>query len=193
MGKRKYGCILLNTVKTDGQQARNLEKATKIYKDYEDFIRETIVKQDPVNAEDLFHDFFLFISSKPIPDHIENVKGYIYRALQNDLLDFFRYNANYNARLRRYALKHQPEPSNNDPQEITALKNTAEYVFAIANQKLPAYLARVFRLCFKDQHSIHEISEIIGVPPRSVSVYVCNALKQVRKHLKEADEEGINF
>lgn len=185
------------TIRSDGltnkEQTVNLEKAKKVFEEYEDFIRNTIARQDPVNAEDLFHDFFLFISSKPVPDHIENVKGYLYRALKNDILDFFRQNTNYRARLHRYAHNHRTEALHNDPGEITALKNTTEYIFTTADQKLPPYLSRVFRLCFQDQYNIHEISEIIGVPPRAVSVYLCNALKQVRKHLKETDPEGINL
>jgi len=172
-----------------GQEVGKIEAASRIFGEYEDFIRETIKRRSPMDAEDLFQDFFVFLASKPVPDYVQNVKGYLYRALTNDIHDFFRQSTNYKSRLRRYSTLLRYTNIRRTHEQIFSDADVAEHIFQIVNEKLPPYLARTFILHFREQCSIREISAKIGVPPRAVSVYLSKSIKQMRDYV--AREEHL--
>ncbi len=171
----------------------NVSVVTQIFEEYGEFIREIIQRWSPADMEDLFQDFFLFLVSKPIPDYVQNIKGYICRALTNDIHDFFRQSTSYRARLKRYAgMLRYVLPVKTGSQTCMD-QDTAEHIFRLAEKRLPPYLARTFRLHFREQCNIREISARIGVPPRAVSVYLSKAVKYVRECVeRDGDQAGEN-
>jgi len=68
---------------------QNMKQAVEIFEEYENVIRGTIYcnVNDKSKVDDLLHDFFLALVRKPIPSYIQNVKGYLRRAVKNDILD----------------------------------------------------------------------------------------------------------
>ena len=67
----------------------DVEAASKVFLEHGDFIR-TIIRQkvrSEVEVEDLFHDLFLSLATKPVPPNIQNVRSYLYRALSTDIID----------------------------------------------------------------------------------------------------------
>jgi RNA polymerase sigma factor (sigma-70 family) len=183
---------MISTIIPTGPVRDNVDAVSRIFEEYEDFIREIIQRWNPVDADDLFQDFFLFLTSKPIPDYVENIKGYLYRALTNDIHDFFRHSSSYRSRLKRYAFMLQYLDSIRTQDQIFDDNDTAARIFKLAEEKLPPYLARTFHLHFKEQCTIREISVRIGIPPRAVSVYLSKAIKQVREHVEQGDREEEN-
>lgn len=140
----------------------------------------------------MLQDFFLYLVAKPIPEHVENIKSYLSRAIINDIFDSFRRVASYKARLIRYEALCEMTLFHDDPHVIVSIRDEVDYVFKLAEGELPAHLNRVLHLRYREECDIQEISERIGVPPRVVSVYLCNALKRLRYLLKENGQDGGN-
>ena len=60
---------------------RNVGLAEKIFEDHRDFIRSVIRfnVNNEVDVEDIFQDFFLALISKPIPQEVRNMRGFLCR------------------------------------------------------------------------------------------------------------------
>jgi DNA-directed RNA polymerase specialized sigma24 family protein len=143
--------------------------------------------------EELFQDFFLFLVSKPIPDYVQNIKGYICRALTNDIHDFFG-SRRVTARSAEAICGHA-EICFTGEDRIADLYGSGHggALFRLAEKRSPPYLARTFPPAFREQCNIREISARIGVPPRAVSVYLSKAVKYVRECVeRDGDQAGEN-
>ena len=88
-----------------GSLQHRVAAAAKIFDDHGGFIRIVIRSQvqDEDLAEDLFQDFFISLISKPLPRGLRNIKGYLYRAITNDIVDATRRMMKYRAYMRKYA------------------------------------------------------------------------------------------
>ena len=83
---------------------KNVLTASEIFAEYGNFIRTVInyhVKNEH-QADDLFQDFFLSLVYRPIPDSVDNIKSYLYRAICNDIVDNQRQLERYNAQIKKY-------------------------------------------------------------------------------------------
>jgi hypothetical protein len=64
--------------------------AAEVFGKYGDEILETICfnVDDQSMANDIFQDFFISLVRKPIPQNIKDVRGYLYKVVINDVIDF---------------------------------------------------------------------------------------------------------
>ncbi len=85
-----------NTIKHGYDVSGNVQRATAIFFEHDDFIRAVIRYKikDESRAEDLLHNFFLSLVSRPIPAEVQDIRGYIYRAITNDVTDHVRSSKN---------------------------------------------------------------------------------------------------
>ena len=105
-----------NTTEQDCDISGNVQRAAIIFFEHGDFIRAVIRHKikDEGRAEDLFHDFFLSLASRPVPAEVRDIKGYIYKAIINDITDHIRRLGRYQAITQRCAdyskliVNHQP-------------------------------------------------------------------------------------
>lgn len=164
----------------------NIERAAEIFAEYGDFILGLIRYKVNNNdqAEDLFQDFFLSLVSKPLPPGIKNVKGYLYRAITNDIVDAARRVENYHTLMHKYASnlnfsvnKSRPENALIDVEQINKLVK-------LIKGRLPCSEAQAITLRYKHNHSIKEVAEQMHVSKKSVSRYLSAGLSKVRKILK---------
>ena len=94
-----------NTIEQGCDVSGDVQRATAIFFEHGDFIRAVIRHKikDESMAEDLFHNFFLSLVSRPVPAEVQDIKGYIYRAIINDVTDHVRHLEKYQAMTQKYA------------------------------------------------------------------------------------------
>lgn len=170
----------------------NVELATEAFVEHGDFIRAVIhfhVKNE-AEAEDLFQDLFLFLISKPIPEEVQNVKGYLYKVISNMVRDAFRRIEHYQTRIYRYARWHR-RTVENSPEDVLIETEEVEKMFALIERHLPRKEALAVTLRYRDNCDTGEVADKMGVEPRSVSRYVSVGLKKIRAVFSQ--KQGSNY
>jgi RNA polymerase sigma-70 factor (ECF subfamily) len=157
--------------------------AAKIFGDHGSFIRIVIRShvQDKDLADDLFQDFFLSLISKPLPRSLENVKGYLYRAITNDIVDATRRMIKYRAYMREYAERSKRSDSQKTPKETLQEMEQAEIVLKIIDERLPCSEAEAVSLRYLDSHKVKEIATTMGVANTTARIYVNDAIDRIRR------------
>jgi RNA polymerase sigma factor (sigma-70 family) len=154
----------------------------KVFEEHGDFIRLVIrfnVRNEAL-CEDLFQDLLLFLISKPIPEDVQNVRGFLYRMISDRIKDTFRRIAHYHERIHRYAehhahiIEHQPENRLIEAEETKKM-------FDLIGKKLPSKEALAVTLRYKKSYDTTKIAEKMGIKPRSVSRYVSVGIKKIRQ------------
>ncbi len=162
----------------------NLAHAEKIFTEHGDFVRRILRfhARNQVEREDLFQDFFLELISKPIPEDVQNVRGYIYHVVCDNIKDAFRRIERYQKRLHRYAerrrhiIEDRPENDLIETEEI-------EKMFELIHRHLPKNEAKAMEQRYKHDRNISETAAKMGVKPRSVSRYLSAGAKKLRQVL----------
>jgi len=157
--------------------------AAAIFDEYGNYIRAVIRFQtrNPFRAEDLFQDFFLVLVAKPIPADVVNVKSYLYRALTNTIIESVRQEAREKRCLEKHADQTRISINNRTPQSAMITKEERESVFGALAGHLRRREAEAVTLRYRDNCSISEIAEKMGVDRRTVSHYLSEGLKQLRR------------
>lgn len=161
----------------------NAINASHIFEEYGDFIYRVIKSYvgKKIDVEDLFHDFFLKLVEKPIPDNIVNMKGYLYRAVTRDALDYIRREKAYNARIGRYAERYERCAKKGSMVDDLIKTDQAEKILEIAKNELPDHFCHAVNLRFRHGYTNPEIGERMNVDSKSVGRYISISLKKIRK------------
>ena len=163
-----------------------VQRAVAIFSEYGDFILAVLRFQahDRSWQEDLFQEFFLTLIRKPVPADVRNIKGYLYRAIVNHILDSVRARDNYRRAMKKYA-KRARIPINSRLAANVLIADTEERNAAIASlaRHLQEREAQAFVLRYRDNFSIGEIAARMGVNVRTVSRYLSESLRRLRETL----------
>ena len=170
----------------DAEHRRRLsEAAGKILAEHGDFIR-TVIRfrvHDASITEDLFQEFFLRLVCRPVPANVENVRGWLYQAIIHDAVDLTRRNVKYTFHMKKYAeearISIYNKPSKNAIGGLQERDSRFEYLV----RNLRRREAQVVTMRYRDNCSIAEIAERIGIHRRTVSRYLTSALSQLRRTL----------
>jgi RNA polymerase sigma factor (sigma-70 family) len=160
--------------------------AAEVFNIHGDFIRAVIRFQahNKSEADDLFQEFFLALIRKPVPADVRNIKSYLYRAIVNHVLDSVRVRENYHRLVRKYMGKIGIR-INNGLAENVFIEDAEEKdaVVAYFAKYLQEREAQAFVLRYRDNFSIGEIAAKMGVNVRTVSRYLSEGLRRLRKML----------
>ncbi|MDD5064709.1 MAG: sigma-70 family RNA polymerase sigma factor [Phycisphaerae bacterium] len=183
----------MERVKTESVPPANVARAAEIFSKYEDFIRTVIcyhVKND-AQADDLLQDFFLSLVSKPIPANIHNVKGYLYKAITNDIVDAVRRVEKYKTRMGKYAECFNYSVNNNEPENALIEIEQTNEMFRLIKGCLRYSEAQAITLRYKNSYNIEEAAKKMNVNNRTISRYISTGLNKVRQFLivKQGDLE----
>jgi RNA polymerase sigma factor (sigma-70 family) len=172
-------------IKKESVLPGNVASAAEIFSEYGDFIRAVIhykVKNDAW-ASDLFQDFFLSLVSKPIPANIQNVKGYLYKAITNDIVDAVRRVEKYKTRMDKYAECFNYSVNNNRPENaLTEAEETAK-MFKLIEGWVRRSEAQAISLRYRNSYNIKEVAKKMHVNNRTISRYISAGLGKVRQFL----------
>jgi RNA polymerase sigma factor (sigma-70 family) len=172
-------------VKKESVPQGNVARAAEIFSKYGDFIRAVIyyhVKND-AQADDLFQDFFLSLVSKPIPADIQNVKGYLYKAITNDIVDAVRRVEKYKTRMDKYAECFNYSVNNNRPENAFVETEQTNKMFRLIEGWLRHSEAQAITLRYRNSYNIKEVAKKMHVNNRTISRYISAGLSKVRQFL----------
>ncbi|MHC4117884.1 MAG: RNA polymerase sigma factor [Planctomycetota bacterium] len=159
--------------------------AAKMFHDYGDFIKKVICSQvqDDNQAEDVCQDFFLSLVSYPVPQHVQNVKAYLYKAITNDIIDATRRTAKYRACMCKYAELCNRPVAQKTPEEILLEIEETSKLFELIEKQLPRAEAEAVSLQYRNSYDVKEIAEAMGVANATARAYISDALDTLRRLL----------
>ena len=165
--------------------------ASEVFDRYGDEIRAVIhfnVK-DKTKADDIFQEFFVSIVRKPIPSGVQDIRGYLYRAVTNDVIDVSRQIKNHQDHIQKYAecRKHSEIPQ--DPQKTAILMEGTKKMFQLIESRLPKREAEVVVQHYGHGLSIKDTAEKMNVNKRIVSRYLSAAMKKMREFVPDNKDD----
>jgi len=166
--------------------ANNVDVAAKIFAEYGDFIRMVIRYQvkNEAQVDDLFQDFFLSLVASPLPAGVQNVKGYLYRAITNKIIDATRRVERYRKHVHKYSEYLEHPINKRAPENAFIDIEETNKMFGLIKGRLKDSQYQAVALRYKSQYNIKEVAEIMGVKRTSVSRYISIGLKKIRQSLK---------
>lgn len=173
--------------RTDVHQRVGL--AAEVFGQYGDEILAVIRfnVDDPSKANDIFQDFFVSLVRKPIPSHVKNVRGYIYKAVTNDVIDFSRRTRNRQNNAEMYAYTCKPHIPQENPQDILIHEEETERMLRLIENHLPKRESTVFIKRYSDGLSTTDTAEKLCLTKRTVSRYLSIAIKKIRHIVPKKD------
>lgn len=168
------------------RQGEAVAAAVRVFTEYGGFVRSIIRLwvRDVCRREDMFQELFLRLVERPVPPDVQNVRGYLYRAILRDAVDVAREEENEKRHLKEYAERNKISIYNSHSRRAL-LRETAEKgsVFACLIRQLRQREAQVLTLRYRDNYSIPEIAAEIGIDRYSVSRYLASGLRELRREL----------
>jgi len=161
-------------------------QAAVIFAEYGGFIRAVIHSQvkNEAQADDMFQDFFLSLVYKPVPQNVKNIKGYLYKAITNDVIDSARRVERYRNHMHKYS-KHLDHPINKrTPEDAFIYVEETNKMFEFIKGRLRNNEFQVITLRYKSQFSIKNVAVRMGVKCKSVREYTSRGLRKIRQSLK---------
>jgi len=164
----------------------NVALATGIFTEYGDFIHMVIFSQvkNKARINDIFQDFFLSLVRKPIPQDVKNIKGYLYRAITNDIIDATRRVERYRNHVHKYSEYLEHPINKRTPENAFIDVEETNKMFGLIKGRLTNSQYQAMALRYRTDHSIKEVAEKMGVKSTSVSKYLSIGLKKIRQSLK---------
>lgn len=172
---------LFETDRTSDRSAA--EAAAAIFAEYGDFIRAIIRFQakNEFQEEDLFQEFFLVLATKPLSTNISNIKSYLYRAVTHTVVESARWEAREARCVKKHVENSQISINKRALQSAIIEKEEKESVIRSLAGRLRRREAEAVVLRYRDNCSIGEIAQQMGVDRRTVSRYLSTGLKQLRR------------
>ena len=180
-----------------GEKRKNTPKkvrlAAEIFDRYGDEIRAIIHfnLKDKSKADDIFQDFFVSIVRKPIPQDIQDIKAYLYRAVTNDVIDVSRQKKCHQEHIKRYAECCKHFIITEDPQTIAIQMEDTKKMFQLIESRLPKREAQVVLQRYGQGFSTTDTAEKMNVNKRNISRYLSIALKKMRKFVPQTEDEKV--
>ena len=179
-----------STTEQGGDIPGDVQRATAIFSEHCDFIRAVIrykIKDESM-AEDLFHNFFLSLVSRPVPAEVRDIKGYIYRAIINDVTDHIRHLGRYQALTHRCADYNKLTVNNRLPEDALMEKEQTDRMIELIRKRVTRNEFKAITSRYRDGLSIKEAADRMSINNRSVSRYISTGLRKVKQFLTFAQE-----
>lgn len=173
-------------VRGKGEYGKEAVKAAAgVFREYGSFIHAVIRFQavGRLDAEDLFQGFFLVLVHKPVPPEVRNIKSFLYRAVVNYVLDSVRQQARHGHNMKKYSEETRISINNRAARNAFLTADEKDTVIAYMVRHLQVREAQAFVLKYRDNCSLAEIANTMGVDKRTVSRYLSEGLKKLRKTL----------
>jgi len=176
--------VELTNTKT-GMYENNVIPTSEVFAEYGNFIRAVIRSRvgNENQADDLFQDFFLSLMCRPIPNSVDNLKSYLYKAVTNDIVDAVRRVEKYKKHIRRYRRQPNYFINKTGPADALIGEEQLDKLLALIKGRLTTSESEAITLRYGENHSIRDIAGKMGVNSRSVSRYISVGLKKIRQFI----------
>jgi len=151
--------------------------------DYELLLRQIFYRcQDQSLAEEIVQETFLrvWVKRGDIRPH-QPFLPWISLIAMNLLRDHFRKKGIRNKYARQ--LRQHEGQANPQPDAMVHARILEERIRHVVNHELPPQCRLVFTLSRVEGMSYREISEVLGIKPKTVENHLCRALKIIRKSI----------
>jgi RNA polymerase sigma factor (sigma-70 family) len=168
-----------------GNNDSAVSAATAIFNEHGEFIRVILRSQagSGLDVEDLRQEFYIALLRKPVPAEVQDVRGYLYRALVHHVISAARRRGTYSRAMKKYAKEAKISVYNRGPENAFI---SEEHQNAAVNT-LARYLqdreAEAFVMKYRDECSIPEIATKMGIDKRTVSRYLSESLRKLHRRL----------
>jgi RNA polymerase sigma factor (sigma-70 family) len=168
------------------EQTQNVKAAAKAFDEYGDFIYTIICckVKDKAQADDLFQDFFLSLVSNPLPSDNRNIKGYLYRAIINDIFDSVRRIERYQAQLHRYSEHSRRSSVEESPENGLIETEEMDKILSVIERRLQNSEARAVTLRYVRDYKIKDIASEMSINNTAAWRYISRGLKKMRFFLR---------
>ncbi len=182
----------LTFIKKTHNPPANLAHAEEVLAEHGDFVRKILRFhiRNQGEREDLFQEFFIELTSRPIPEDVQNVRGYIYNVVCHNIRHSFRRIERYQKRLRKYA-EHRRHIIEDRPENDLIETEEIEKIFELIHRHLPKNEAKAMEQRYKHDRNISETAAKMGVKPKSVSRYLSAGAKKLRQVLSIRPDAGL--
>lgn len=137
------------------------------------------------DADDIYQTLFLSLVRRPIPSHVQNVVGYLYKAIQNDAIDTARRRKSYQDLISRYADDPRHNTVQEDVQSMAIEAEDARRTVQTIKRHLRHHEAQAIIERYGCNHNGHDIAKTTRIKKRTLSRYVCTGLKKLRQLVQE--------
>ena len=169
----------------------NVKMAAEVFDEHGDAIR-AIIKfnvRSETEIDDIFQEFFLSIVRRPIPQSVQDIRGYLYKAVTNDIIDISRRNKSDRNRIHRYAECRKYSINEDDPENIIIQTEEIKKVFQLIENSLSRREAEVVVKRYSRNLSTTDTAQRMFVNKRTVSRYLSVAIKKARQLIhKDGDD-----
>lgn len=143
------------------------------------------------DADDIYQTLFLSLVRRPIPSHVQNVVGYLYRAIQNDAIDAARRRKSYQDLISRYTDDPRHNTVQEDVQSMVIEAEDAQRMVQTINRHLRHHEAQAIIERYGCNYNDHDVTKTMRIKRRTLSRYVCTGLKKLRQLVREGGD-GID-
>jgi len=177
--------VALLSANTNNYAVR-VDIVAKVFEEYGDFIHVVIrcKVRNEAQADDLFQDFFLSLVSKPPPPALQNIKGYLYRAITNDIIDSTRRVEKYQIRIRRYAEHLKHSTAEKSPENALIEAEQMDKMLKLLERHLQCNEARAIILRYRNHCKIKEVAAKLGINDNATWRYISKGLRKIRRFLR---------
>ena len=142
--------------------------------------RRHLQEQDALDA---FQSLCLKLLMKGLPDHIDDVRGYLYRTARNAVNDHARQSSTYQKKIQKHYQRSTPKPVD-DPARKVMQFDLVSNAFERIEKHLSPSVSQVFVQKYQHNLNHHEIAEKLEIKKETVDRYLSVGTKQV-KQLRE--------
>lgn len=140
----------------------------------------------PENAEEIVQDIFVDLWERRKILVIGDLEHYLFKAVKYKVLDYIRaqmVRREHEAAVLQFSSEYG-DPDTSGTEEELAYRELKE-AFYSGLDDLPEKTREIFRLSRVGQLSAREISDTLGIPERTVSWHIAQALRILREHLRD--------
>lgn len=163
----------------------SVSMAYEVFAEHSSFIRAVIGSQvkNEAQADDIFQNLFLSLIHKPVPEGVRDIKGYLYKAIINDIVDAARRVERYQALVHRYSEQLNFSISRSSPEDALTIREETDKVLELISRQLRKSEFQAITLRYGSCTDISEVAEKMGVNSGTVRRYISVGLAKVRKLL----------
>ncbi len=161
----------------------NVSRVRRIFKDHGVFLQTIISRRisDQSDADDFFQELFLFIIAKPLPENINSIRGLLYKIVSDRSKDYYRKKDREKRRITGYAKIVEGKDTDSCPETVHIEKEEEERMFDLIRRNLPPKEAQAVVLRYRHGYDNKEISEKMGIVPKSAARYISVGISKIRK------------
>lgn len=159
----------------------------EIFDKYGDTIRSFISLQtdNKSDIDDIYQNLFLSLVHKPVPSHVKNIVGYLYKAITNDIIDTVRRKKSYQIRISDYAICKRNSTIQVNLHSIMTQAEDIKRTIQLIERQLPPHEAQAIIERYKYDHTTSQITKRMHINKRTLSRYLCTGLKKIRQLVSE--------